>query len=101
MCQNVAASIRVLVDGGANEWFKYITENKLEDSIEAPHFLTGDMDSITENSKNRLNVMNCKQIPTPDQNETDCTKSLITIRPYLKPAKVIVFHYVSIFRLSR
>lgn len=76
------------MDGGANNYFKFIDENKLSDSIEEPHYLTGDMDSITDESKKRLEAMKCQQIDTPDQDEPDCPKSLIAIRPFLETKEV-------------
>ncbi|XP_031635931.1 thiamin pyrophosphokinase 1 [Contarinia nasturtii] len=83
------AVIRVLVDGGANRWFKFIADNNLAvDSMAVPSYVSGDMDSITEESTQRLNKMGCKRVYTPDQNETDCTKSLIELRPYLEPNKI-------------
>lgn len=87
---SISAAIRVLVDGGANHWFDFITKNQLIDCIEHPHFLTGDMDSITDASKQRLKTMNCEEIKTPDQNESDCPKSLIAIQPYLESKKVLI-----------
>lgn len=82
------AAIRVLVDGGANHWFAFINRNQLNDSIEMPDYLTGDMDSISEESKQRLQTMNCQRIDTPDQNEPDCPKSLIAISPFLESKEV-------------
>lgn len=83
-----SAAIRVLVDGGANQWFNYITANKLDGLMEPPQFLTGDMDSISTESSDRLKVLNCQIIPTPDQSETDCTKSLIAIQSHAQTLKV-------------
>lgn len=83
-----SATIRVLVDGGANEWFKFIDKNEMNQLVSAPDFSIGDMDSITEESIQRLNAMKCQRIYAPDQNDTDCTKSVISIRPYLKAQKV-------------
>lgn len=71
-----------MVDGGANRWFDYVTKHNLQDKIEQPNFCTGDMDSITEESIERLNQMNCQRILTPEQDETDCTKSVFTMQPF-------------------
>lgn len=86
----ITAAIRVLVDGGANRWFKFIDENKLNDSMQKPHFSTGDMDSISEDSKQRLQAMDCERVETPDQDETDCTKALMVIRSHFESKKVKV-----------
>ncbi|XP_055294861.1 thiamin pyrophosphokinase 1 [Sitodiplosis mosellana] len=82
------AELRVLVDGGANHWLKFVADNKFEECMASPHFLTGDMDSVTYESLRRLDTLNCQRIRTPDQNETDCTKSLIVIRPYLQSKQI-------------
>lgn len=84
----ISAAIRVLVDGGANEWFDFVAKNELDEFVKPPEFSIGDMDSITADSVQRLNAMKCQRIYAPDQNETDCTKSVISIRPYLKAQKV-------------
>lgn len=83
------AEIRVLVDGGANQWLKFIADHNLSECIEPPHFITGDMDSVSMESLKQLDALKCQRIYTPDQDETDCTKSLIAIRPYLQSTKVI------------
>lgn len=85
----LVAAIRVLVDGGANRWFQYTDQNKLN-GLEKPHFLTGDMDSISNESEERLQAMNCERIETPDQNHTDCTKALMVIEPLLERKQVHV-----------
>lgn len=77
-----------MADGGANEWFKFAAKHELAEHLKAPDFSIGDMDSITEESVQRLNDMKCQRVYTPDQDETDCTKSIITIRPYLKEQEV-------------
>lgn len=88
----ISAAIRVLVDGGANHWFEFVAKNQLDDSIENPNFLTGDMDSITNESTERLKTMNCQRVQTPDQMETDCTKSIMAITSYLEPQKVNIIN---------
>lgn len=64
----------------------------------SPNFITGDMDSVTEDSLQRLDTLNCQQIYTPDQMETDCTKSLIAIQPYLQSTQVFFFCYFCSYR---
>lgn len=80
---HIAATIRVLVDGGANRWFKYIDENDLNDGIEVPSYVCGDMDSISEESIERLNNMDIEIIHTPDQDDTDLTKALMVSKPFI------------------
>lgn len=88
---SISACIRVLVDGGANQWLKYVNDNNLLCDIEPPTYSTGDMDSITEESSKRLIELKCERIYTPDQDETDCTKSVIAIKPFLHLNKVRTF----------
>lgn len=80
------------MDGGANHWFEFIAKNQLDDTIENPNFLTGDMDSISNESNERLKTMNCQRVSTPDQMETDSTKSIIAITSYLEPQKVNIIN---------
>ena len=54
------------------------------------------MDSISDESSKRLKTMNCQLIPTPDQDETDCTKSLIAIQSYLDTQKVYFLLFLCI-----
>lgn len=96
-CLSISATIRCLVDGGANHWFDFIARNNLNESLEHPHFSTGDMDSISNESIERLKTMSCQQIPTPDQMNTDCTKSLMAIQSYLEPQKVNTNHLINHF----
>lgn len=77
------ASLRVVVDGGANRWLKYANNNYLNETILPPTYLTGDLDSCWPSSKQKLIEMGTKVIPTIDQNHTDFTKSLLTIQPDL------------------
>lgn len=46
------------------------------DNLEKPSLVTGDMDSITEESIKRLTEMNVKFVNTPDQDYTDLEKAL-------------------------
>lgn len=85
------AAIRVLVDGGANRFFKYMEENHLTDALEGPSYACGDLDSITEESIKRLTEMNVEIIHTPDQDHTDLTKSLLVSKPFMDKLNVNVF----------
>lgn len=80
---SIVANFRVLVDGGANRWFKFIDENDLNDSIAEPSCICGDMDSISQESIDRLTNMNIEFVHTPDQDDTDLTKALIISRPFI------------------
>lgn len=77
-----------MVDGAANRWLKYVANNCLNDNIEPPHYLTGDLDSVTQQSIEKLENLGCETICTPDQSETDFTKSLLIMKPLLKQQNV-------------
>ncbi|XP_074094025.1 thiamine pyrophosphokinase 1 isoform X2 [Cotesia typhae] len=78
------AQIRVTVDGGTNQWLKYL--GPLVDEVlsgqyleYAPDLVTGDFDSISPDCMDKLKNTHVKVIETPDQNYTDFTKSLIQL----------------------
>lgn len=85
---NLSASIRVVIDGGGNEWLKYVDKHYKDFSVKKPDYLTGDLDSITKTSLKQLEALGCKTIPTPDQNHTDFTKSLMTMHGELQAKQV-------------
>lgn len=83
------ADIRVLVDGGADQWLKVV--NNLNNTIVTPHLVTGDFDSIKPESllsftKNKL----VKVIRTPNQDETDFTKALREFHKFQKTCDITV-----------
>lgn len=75
-CWLIAAAVRVLVDGGANRWLKFVSNFGKGVTILPPDYLTGDLDSVTPETLDSLAKLGCQLISTPDQNETDFTKSL-------------------------
>lgn len=93
--RHILATIRVLVDGGANRWFQYIDENGLSGVLKEPCFVCGDMDSISEASIKRLTEMNIELKRTPDQDETDLTKAVMISKPPMEELGVSGRKYVS------
>ncbi|XP_008544427.1 thiamin pyrophosphokinase 1 [Microplitis demolitor] len=78
------AQFRITVDGGANQWLKYL--GTLADEIfskkcieYAPDLITGDFDSILPDHINKLKNVGVEIITTMDQNHTDFTKSLMQL----------------------
>lgn len=88
------ASLRVLVDGGGNEWLKYVKTHYTDLSVKKPDYLTGDLDSVTKSAIQQLKALGCETIPTPDQNHTDFTKSLLTMHNILKEQNVCSFRQI-------
>lgn len=70
------AAIRATVDGGTNEWYKFslTMENQLNNPI--PDLVSGDFDSVEPQSLSYFRCHGSKIVHTPDQNETDFTKSI-------------------------
>lgn len=96
--RHIPATIRVLVDGGANRWFQYIDENDLIGVLNAPSFVCGDMDSITDESIKRLKEMKIEFKYTPDQENTDLTKAVMASKPLMEELGVSQWknrHFVS------
>lgn len=89
-----AAKLRVLIDGGANRWLEFIEKNDLLGVIEKPSFVSGDMDSITEESTKRLNEMNVQFINTPDQDYTDLEKALQIIHQQNVFCEILAIYFL-------
>jgi thiamine pyrophosphokinase len=76
------AAIRITVDGGTNRWLNWLRKHNLEDKLKQPNLITGDLDSCFKESiaffsKSRV-------IKTVDQDETDFTKSLRVLEPFIQ-----------------
>ncbi|XP_045469029.1 thiamin pyrophosphokinase 1-like isoform X2 [Harmonia axyridis] len=84
------ANIRVLVDGGSECWMNWKENlNKKKDDLYMPHLLTGDFDSISTETLEKLKKINGVQvIHTPDQEETDFTKALEILNDYKEQKKI-------------
>lgn len=65
--------------------------NKKKDDLYMPHLLTGDFDSISTETLEKLKKINGVQvIHTPDQEETDFTKALEILNDYKEQKKIEV-----------
>ncbi|KAL5285539.1 TPK1 family protein [Megaselia abdita] len=86
------ASLRCLVDGGANRWHTFLQQNCSEGELKWPDFLTGDFDSLQEETMTYFQENSSsdvtKIVNTPDQNETDFTKSLRVLKSSLERLNV-------------
>ena len=76
------ATLRVLVDGAANNWKQLVGEKGKYIIDPIPNLVTGDFDSISPEVRSYYEevVPNCKVVHTPDQNFTDFTKALYEVR---------------------
>lgn len=75
------AAFRITVDGGTNRWLRWLRRHNLDAKLEQPNLITGDMDSCSEESIAFFH--RSRVIPTVDQDETDFTKSLRVLAPYI------------------
>lgn len=82
--RNSIAKCRCLVDGGANRWLDFLEECSELGSFENPDLVTGDFDSITEQTMTHFKKLSStKIVHTPNQDHTDFTKSLMELPPYI------------------
>lgn len=65
-----------------------MSNNYLNEQISPPDYLTGDLDSCTANTQKVLAKLGCKICVTKDQDETDFTKSLMTLQSVFQEKNV-------------
>lgn len=70
----------MLVDGGANRWLKFVSNFGKGVTILPPHYLTGDLDSVSSDTLQSLAKLGCQLIGTPDPSDTDFTKSILEMK---------------------
>lgn len=75
------ASINITVDGGTNRWLTFLKKNKIQDKLTHPTLITGDLDSCHTESLKFFS--RTKIIQTLDQDETDFTKCLRVLEPFI------------------
>lgn len=73
--------LRVTVDGGTNKWHSFIKQNTFDD-FKLPDIITGDLDSADPAIITQFVSMGSQIIHTPNQDQTDFTKSLIEVKKY-------------------
>lgn len=85
-----SASVRLLADGGANRWYTFLLNNCVHGELKWPDYITGDFDSIREETMTYFqnNSPSTKVVSTPDQAETDFTKSLRVLKSPLASLNV-------------
>lgn len=74
------------MDGGADRWLTWLSEHGYDlENIKPPHLVTGDMDSISKHVLQYYVATNkiTQVLHTPDQDETDYTKSLKELQHFM------------------
>ncbi|KAG5668611.1 hypothetical protein PVAND_016547 [Polypedilum vanderplanki] len=78
--------INITVDGGTNRWLNFLKNNNLENKLKHPTLITGDLDSCHAESLKFFTQT--KVIQTVDQDETDFTKCLRVLEPFINELKL-------------
>lgn len=85
----MTAQVTITVDGGTDRWMTYL-DNLADDvftgksTVYAPTIITGDMDSIVPDTRDKLKAIGVRVIETPDQDHTDYTKGLMELTKHCK-----------------
>ncbi|KAM7363744.1 thiamine pyrophosphokinase 1 [Cochliomyia hominivorax] len=93
------AHTRCCVDGGGNRWRQFLNKHKnIENLLKPPDLISGDFDSLTDETRQYFNSQTTQYIHTPDQNATDFTKAIkltknILIDNHIQD--IIVYHDTS------
>lgn len=87
------ATIRMTVDGGTNHWLNFYKTSNEKETLKEVDLVTGDFDSITEESLDFVNKCKSQIIKTYDQNETDFTKSLRVLETFVEKKQVNLFKH--------
>lgn len=82
----ISASLRCCVDGGMDRFLDFCESCSCV--LAPPEVFTGDFDSCQPRSMDFAERVKCKIVKTPDQNETDFTKSLRTLSLTLREREI-------------
>ncbi|KAG5668014.1 hypothetical protein PVAND_015971 [Polypedilum vanderplanki] len=74
--------VNITVDGGTNGWLNFLKKNNLEEKLQDPNLITGDLDSC--HAETLTYFKDVKIIQSNDQNENDFSKSLRALEPLCK-----------------
>lgn len=90
----ILAKHRVLVDGGTNRWLSFLHDLPDEGrELKNPDVVSGDFDSVNENTLEFFREKGATIEPTPNQDETDFTKAVRLLEPILEKKQVSVEIY--------
>lgn len=78
------------MDGGANRWLNFGEQLSAAEcsSLRSADLLTGDFDSVTDATLEKLRATGTRITATPDQDATDFTKALLELRTELPATNV-------------
>lgn len=83
------AKHRVLVDGGTNRWLSFLHDLPDEGrELKNPDVVSGDFDSVNENTLEFFREKGATIEPTPNQDETDFTKAVRLLEPILEKKQI-------------
>lgn len=93
-CCIIVAKYTIIVDGGANRWIEWLKQNDLLGKLDPPNCITGDFDSARKESLDYFKELGTEIISTPDQNDTDFTKSLMVLEPLVDKYNVSILTHL-------
>lgn len=87
------AQVTITVDGGTHRWLNYLDKEGIDIfsgnyNKYVPNLITGDMDSSSKCTINKLQDIGSKVIMTPDQMFTDYTKALMELKIHVKEENI-------------
>ncbi|XP_037868637.1 thiamin pyrophosphokinase 1 isoform X2 [Bombyx mori] len=96
------ATLRITVDGGALRWDQFLTRlpEEISNKMKIPDLITGDFDSITEETLQKYKKKGCKVVHTPDQDYTDFTKALKELNNHCQEHTIEVDNVIAIGQAS-
>ncbi|XP_037964906.2 thiamin pyrophosphokinase 1 isoform X5 [Plutella xylostella] len=96
------AIVRITVDGGTSKWDNYVRNlpHEMQTNMKRPDLVTGDFDSITEDTLEKYKKQGCEIVHTPDQNHTDFTKALMELYTYCQSNELLLDHVIVLGQAS-
>lgn len=89
MISSIPAFFRITVDGGTDVWLNFKKTYCKTIRVKDIDMISGDFDSISAEAMTLVRALGATAVVhTPDQDETDFSKSLIQLEPKIKDTKV-------------
>lgn len=91
------SALRVTVDGGTDCWFEWLKNSSVGGIVNSglPDLVTGDLDSIQSSTVAMLEEKSVPVVRTEDQDFTDFTKAIKSIKETQTPGLIVVICEVS------